>query len=134
MPCAKANLLIVDDVPSIRMVLSQVLAKNGYTARSAADGFSALAEIRREAPDFLISNLNMPGMSGFELLSVVRRRFPAIRVIAMSVFSEDEILSGVAADAFFQKGRGFGDLLMILESLPQPERWAQQPAAAPAPV
>lgn len=76
----------------------------------------------------------MPGMSGFELLSVVRRRFPAIRVIAMSVFSEDEILSGVAADAFFQKGRGFGDLLMILESLPQPERWAQQPAAAPAPV
>ena len=50
----------------------------------AEDGFSALAEIRKEVPDILLSDLNMPRMSGFELLSVVRRRFPSIRTIAMS--------------------------------------------------
>jgi CheY-like chemotaxis protein len=83
------------------MVLSQVLAKNGYTARSAADGFSALAEIQREVPDILISELNMPGMSGFELLRLVRRQFPSIRAIAISAFSGEEISPGVAADAFF---------------------------------
>ncbi len=135
MPDARASLLIVDDALSIRMVLSETLARNGYTARSAEDGLSALAEIRREVPDFLIADLNMPGMSGFELLRVVRQQFPSIRAIAMSgAFSGDGIPSGVAADAFFQKGRGFGDLLKKMKSLPPPERRAQQPAAASAPV
>jgi CheY-like chemotaxis protein len=135
MPDTKANLLIVDDALSIRMVLSQIFASNGYTTRSAEEGFSALTEIRREVPDFLISDLNMPGMSGFELLRVVRREFPSIRVIAMSgAFSGDEMPSGVAADAFYQKGRAFGDLLKMMKSLPPPARWAQQPSAAPSPV
>jgi len=135
MPAAKASLLIVDDALSIRMSLSQILARNGYTARSAEDCVSALAEIRREVPDYLISDLNMPGMSGFELLRVVRRQFPSIRAIAMSgAFLGDEVPSGVAADAFFQKGRGFVDLLKMIKSLPQPDRWAQRHAAAPPPV
>lgn len=42
--------------------------------------------MRDEFPEFLLSDLNMPGMSGFELLSVVPRRFPSIRTIAMSGF------------------------------------------------
>jgi len=136
MPDAVATLLIVDDAPSIRMVLSQILAINGYTTRTAAEGFSALNEIRRQVPDFLISDLNMPGMSGFELLRVVRRQFPSIRTIAMSgAFSGDGIPPGVAADAFYQKGRGLDGLLKMMKSLPQPARWAaQQPAAAPSPI
>ena len=134
MPCTKESLLIVDDAPSIRMVLSQLLARNGYISRSAEDGSSALAEIRREVPDFLLSDLNMPGRSGFDLLRVVRRQFPSIRVIAMSAFSAEAIPSGVAADAFFQTGRGFGDLFRIIKSLPLPARRAQQPATAPSPV
>ena len=135
MPCTKESLLIVDDAPSIRVSLSEFLASDGYTTRSAEDGSSALAEIRREVPDLLLSDLNMPGMSGFQLLRVVRRQFPSIRVIAMSgAFSGDEIPSGVSADGFFQKGRGIDDLLRIMKFLPQPARLAQQPAAAPPPV
>jgi CheY-like chemotaxis protein len=119
----KANLLIVDDEPSVLMSLSLVLAEIGYRVRSAADGFSALLQIRQEAPDILISDLNMPSMSGFELLSVVRRRYPAIKVIAMSgAFSGDEVPSGVAADAFYQKGSSIVSLLRIMDSLPRPER------------
>jgi CheY-like chemotaxis protein len=119
----KARLLIVDDEPSVLMSMSLVLAEIGYRVRSAADGFSALLEIRQENPDILISDLNMPGMSGFELLSVVRRRFPAIKVIAMSgAFSGNEVPSGVAADAFYQKGSSIASLLRIMESLPRPER------------
>jgi CheY-like chemotaxis protein len=91
--------------------------------RSAADGFAALRELRRESPEILLSVLYMPGMSGFELLSVVRRRFPAIKVIAMSgAFSGNEVPLGVAADAFFQKGSSIASLLRIMDNLPRPER------------
>jgi CheY-like chemotaxis protein len=120
MPETKASLLIVDDEPSIRESLSFVLTEVGYSVRATEDGFSALIEIQKEIPDIILSDLNMPGMSGFELLSVVRRRFPAIPMIAMSgAFSGDEVPSGVVADAFYQKGSSLGALLMIMGALPR---------------
>jgi len=65
----------------------------------------------------------MPGMSGFELLSTVRKRYPSIRLIAMSgAFSGGEAPSGIAADAFYQKGCGAGSLLKIIGALPRLER------------
>jgi CheY-like chemotaxis protein len=130
MPCTKEKLLIVDDEPSIRESLSWVLTEIGYSVRAAEDGISALIEIRKEIPDMILSDLNMPGMSGFEFLSVVRHRFPDIRAIAMSgAFSGNEAPSGVAADAFYQKGSGVRSLLKIMENLTPSKRMpAQQPA------
>jgi CheY-like chemotaxis protein len=120
---SKAKLLIVDDKPSIRTSLSLLLAEIGYSVRCAVEGFSALRELRNEIPDILLSDLNMPRMAGFELLRVVRRRFPSIQVIAMSgAFSGDEVPSGVAADAFYQKGSSIGALLRIIEHLQLMER------------
>ena len=119
----KESPLIVDDAPSIRATLSWALTDFGYSVRAAEDGFSALTEIRKEIPDIILSDLNMPGMSGFEFLSVVRRRFPGVALIAMSgAFCGDEGPSGSAADAFFQKGCGVRALLKIIEGLPRPER------------
>jgi|ERR1017187_759124 CheY-like chemotaxis protein len=118
-----ASLLIVDDEPSIRYSLSCVLTEIGYQVRSAEDGISALLEIGSDAPEILLSDLHMPGMSGFELLSEVRQRFPAIQTIAMSgAFLGDEVPSGVAADGFYQKGSSMGSLLRIMSSLPRRER------------
>jgi CheY-like chemotaxis protein len=135
MPSTKTELLIVDDEPAIRKSMSLVLQQFEYVVRSADNGFSALEEMNKVIPDVLLSDLNMPGMSGFELLRLVRRRFPAIRVIAMSgAFSGDEVPFGVIADAFYQKGSAIGNLLKILTPLPQPDRMAQRPNAAPAPV
>lgn len=135
MPCTKERLLIVDDDPSIRLSLSLLLSEIGYRVRCAQDGFSALCELRVEIPDILISDLNMPGMAGFELLSVVRRRFPAMLVIAMSgAFSGNEVPSGVLADAFFQKGSSMGALLQIIEALAHVERRTPLPAGASSTV
>ena len=128
----KGSILVVDDDESIRNSLSQIFVYLRYRTRSAEDGIAALVEMRREIPDILISDLNMPNMSGFELLSVVRRRFPAVRVIAMSgVFSEDAIPCGVTADAFYQKGGGMDELLKTVEKRPWP---AREPASAPDPI
>jgi len=76
----------------------------GYEVRTASDGFVALAELRRSLPDIIISDLSMPNMSGFELLSVVRRRFPHIPVIAISGHFNSVAPTGLIADAFFGKG------------------------------
>jgi CheY-like chemotaxis protein len=122
MPGAKIKILIVDDDDALRTSLSSIFTTFGHTVRSAEDGFSALVEIRRSIPDVLISDLNMPGMSGFELLSVVRRRFPQIQTIAMSgAFSGEGLQLGVAADAFYEKGKGLGALLFSVNDVTQPE-------------
>ncbi|MGB0064391.1 MAG: response regulator [Terracidiphilus sp.] len=131
MPSKNERLLIVDDEPAIRISLSSMLFQIGYPVRAAENGIAALIEIRREIPDMILSDLNMPCMSGFEFLSVVRRRFPAIPVIAMSgAFCGDEVPSGVAADAFYQKGSDVRSLLKIMESL-TPPKWTpvRQPSS-----
>lgn len=136
MPKATVNLLVVEDDAALRMSLSHIFAAFGHHVRCAADGFSALSELRVEVPDVILSDLNMPGMSGFEFLSVVRRRFPTVKVIAMSsAFAVDDIPLGVAADAFYQKGSNLGSLLQIMEGMTTP---APLPpfthSSAPAPI
>jgi CheY-like chemotaxis protein len=114
------KLLVVDDAPSIRSSISGMLAEIGYIVRTAGDGLEALVAIRMDGPNILLSDLNMPGMSGFELLRVVRLRYPSIQVIAMSgSFSGEEVPSGVIADAFYQKGCSIRSLLRIIEGLSQ---------------
>jgi len=119
MPDLKASVLIVEDEEFLRTSLVQIFTVLGHRVRCASDGLAGLIEMRREIPEILLSDLNMPGMSGFELLSVVRRRFPAIRVIATSgAFSGTVVPYGVTADAFYEKGRSVAVLLKAIESLP----------------
>lgn len=99
------RILIVDDEPSLRQVGKMLLEAQGYEVHSASDGFEALATMKKALPDLIISDLRMPNMNGFEFLSVVRRRFPMIPVVAMSgEFSGLSIPESVLADAFFPKG------------------------------
>lgn len=103
------------------MVSPSELDEIGFSVRSAENGLSALVEIGRKVPDVVLSDLNMPRMSGFEFLQLVRRHFPLIHLIAMSgAFVGDEVPSGVAADAFYQKGSGVRCLLKIIERFAQP--------------
>jgi CheY-like chemotaxis protein len=114
------TVLVVDDKEWIRIAISLVLEEFGYSVRCAEDGHSALREIHQEKPDVLVSDLSMPGMSGFELLINVRRLFPAIKVIAMSgSFSSKEVPPGVLADAFYPKGGSVSALLQTFRVLPR---------------
>lgn len=100
----KYRILVVDDEPSIRSISELLLVKKGYEVRTAGDGFEALVKLRRALPDVIISDLTMPNMSGFELLSVVRRRFPQIPIIVISAAYAGLAPGSVIADAFFYKG------------------------------
>jgi len=101
------KVLFVDDEPGMREIMAILLHEDGYEVLTASDGLDALAKIRASKPDLIISDLNMPRMSGTELLSVVRRRFPAIPSIAISESYErsDRLPPGVLADAFYPKER-----------------------------
>jgi len=107
-----SDIVVVDDNPVLLSVLSEIFKESGCTVRTASDGFEALVAIRDRMPDILISDLNMPRMTGFELLSIVRRRFPTIAVIAMSgAYSGATVPAGVAADGFYAKGSSSIDRL-----------------------
>lgn len=116
---AKVHLLLVEDEPTIRALFAALLTAAGFSVAQAEDGFAALEQVRRRRPALILSDLNMPRMTGFELLSIVRRRFPEMHVIAMSgAFAGDSVPDGVAADAFYEKsGRHISTLVEVIESL-----------------
>lgn len=139
---SKREILVVDDDASIRKSMVLLLGSAGYRVRTAIHGLDGLLQLRRTLPSVVIAELNMPQMSGFEFLSVVRRRFPEISVIAMSgAYSfEDGVPSGVIADAFYAKG-GSGspgsllstvaDLIQTLESQAAAHQRESPPAWIP---
>ena len=98
------RILVVDDDPLIRETSALILIREGFQVRTSEDGFSALVQLRTALPDLIIADLRMPNMSGFEFLSVVRRRFPQIPVIAISGDFNAASSNDLLADAFFQKG------------------------------
>jgi CheY-like chemotaxis protein len=115
---SKCQILVVDDEPNVRESVLMTLIAAGHDVVAAEDGFRALSQLRKKLPDVVLSDLDMPGMSGFELLSVVRRRFPLISTVAMSgAYVGDEVPSGVIADGFFAKGSQSKNLLRTIQRL-----------------
>ena len=105
-PNSKTRILVVEDDATVRFTISKLLSNHGYDVSIAVDGFDALLQLRQKVPDLILSDLNMPQMSGFELLSVVRRRFPEILVVASSgAYDSSAVPNGVIADAFYAKGQ-----------------------------
>jgi CheY-like chemotaxis protein len=99
------RVLVVDDEPSVREAAGAILESQGFEVLTVADGLDGLKALSGSLPDVVISDLNMPRMSGFEFLAIVRKRFPRIATIAMSgEYITGEKPSGILADAFLQKG------------------------------
>ena len=126
------RILIVDDDPDICALCKMLLETRGYEVLTAGGGFEALLALRHSLPDIIISDLNMPVMSGYEFLSVVRRRFPTVSVIVISgECSGVSFPESVCTDAYFAKGQYSPDSLFakLAELIESPPRY---PAARPA--
>ncbi|HZM35071.1 MAG TPA: nitrogen regulation protein NR(I) [Burkholderiales bacterium] len=98
---------IVDDDRSIRWVIEKALSREGIDFDSFSSAQEALDALSGGAPEVLISDIRMPGLSGLELLQAVKERHPAVPVIVMTAYSDLD--SAVAA---FQGG--------AFEYLPKP--------------
>lgn len=130
------RILLVDDETALLELGKILLSTQGYEVLCAEDGFEALAALKRSLPDIIISDLRMPNMSGFEFLSVVRRRFPLIPVIVISgEFTRASVPETVLADAFFAKGSYsppelFARISSLIQELPTRPKMGKQNRAA----
>jgi two-component system nitrogen regulation response regulator GlnG len=79
---------LVDDDASIRWVLERALRNDGMAPRAFESAEPALAALRRESPDVLITDIRMPGTSGLELLRLIRDARPQLPVIVMTAHSD----------------------------------------------
>ena len=81
------NILVVDDEPVVLDVLSDVLAREGFTVTLAPRASAALEELAARSFDLVLSDIRMPGMDGFELLRRIARSHPATDVILMTGYA-----------------------------------------------
>ncbi|PZN31340.1 MAG: nitrogen regulation protein NR(I) [Proteobacteria bacterium] len=106
-PVKPLNVWLVDDDASIRWVLERALRQGGMAPTAFEHADTALAALRRDRPDVLITDIRMPGRSGLELLTEIRGSQPELPVIVMTAHSDLD-----AAVAAYQGG--------AFEYLPKP--------------
>jgi len=95
-----------------------LLMSAGYDVAMAENGAGALLQLNRMLPDLIVTDLNMPQMSGAELISQVRSRYPQISIVAMSGdYQDDAVPAGITADRFYPKGQAPHNLLRAIMSL-----------------
>ena len=126
------RILLVDSDETLLSTSAAILGDAGYVVRTARDGFEALAALQGSVPEVLITELHMPGMSGFELLGVIRKRFPSIAVIAMSdQFTPLSMPGGLLVDRFMgKKDAPAMELLELVRQLTSEGPLRGQPAKA----
>ncbi|HCZ32049.1 MAG TPA: two-component system response regulator [Holophagaceae bacterium] len=84
------RVLIVDDVPIIRLSLQRILAKAGYHCREAEDVPQALKALEEEAAELVLCDIQMPGASGLDLVKALQPRIPDTSVVMVSSTEDAE--------------------------------------------
>ncbi|MEL6553304.1 MAG: response regulator [Cyanobacteria bacterium J06621_11] len=79
-----ANILVADDEKSIRLTIQQALSIQGYDVSVAADGPTALEQLKKASADLLLLDIQMPGMTGIEVLQAAMEQQPSLKVIMVS--------------------------------------------------
>ena len=114
------RILVVDDEPGMRDMLADALALASYETHTAVDGFDALKRIRAEKFDLVISDVNMPRMSGFELLQDLREHNDETPVILLTARGErNDVTAGLkfGADDYVTKPFGLEELTLRVAAI-----------------
>ncbi|PWB68705.1 two-component system response regulator [candidate division GN15 bacterium] len=112
------TVLIVDDEPVIQSLLEKILSREGYKTFVAGDGATALKMLESQPVSLVLSDIKMPGMSGFDLLKEIKSRYPRIGVIIMTAYGDtftvkDALLLG--ADEYITKPFKSYEVSLVVE-------------------
>jgi DNA-binding NtrC family response regulator len=99
---AACSILVVDDEPGIRELLCMILETAGNRVSSAKDGNEASKVMASTPVDVVITDLLMPECDGLEFITEIRKKFPGVRIIAMSGGGH------VARDSYLRIAKNFG--------------------------
>jgi two-component system, cell cycle sensor histidine kinase and response regulator CckA len=93
------TILLVEDEPAVRRLVSQMLLLTGYTVLEAASGPEAIALITqcREPVNLLLTDIVMPSMSGGELADKLSQDYPYMRVLFTSGYMDDSVVNEIVA-------------------------------------
>jgi len=114
----RLSILVVDDEAVILESIRKILSAEGFAVRTSPDAESALTALRAQPPDIALLDLQLPILSGMELLEILRREFPPVAVIMMTGYSTVEnavaALHNGAFD-FLPKPFAFEELLSAVQ-------------------
>ena len=95
------NVWIVDDDRSIRWVLEKALQKADIPCKPFSEAESVLQAIKKEQPALILSDIHMPGKSGLEMLSEIKKSYPKLPIIIMTAYSDlDSAVASFQGGAF----------------------------------
>ena len=110
-----SRILIVDDEPDQRFMLRRIFEQAGHEVTEAGDGAAALAMVREQAPDLVVTDMMMPVMDGSELIRCLRGE-PATAHIPILAATGDPRFAG-AADAVVSKPHYWHHILAVADNL-----------------
>jgi two-component system KDP operon response regulator KdpE len=108
-----SGILVVDDEAQIRRVLRTALSAHGYVIREVATGEEAVAAVRKERPDLILLDVNMPGMGGLQAARDIREMSdaPIIMLTVRNAERDKVIALDAGADDYVVKPFGIEELL-----------------------
>ena len=90
MPDTSFEILIIEDEPTLREQIAQLIALWGYRVRIAEDVPTALSELERALPDIVLTDLVLPDQPGYVVLEHVQKRWPHLPVLVMTAYASLE--------------------------------------------
>jgi two-component system phosphate regulon response regulator PhoB len=123
--------LVVDDEPEIRLMLTEILQDEGFVAHAASDTASGLAAIADVAPDVVLLDVGMPSMNGLDMLTEIRRRgeLPVILVTGRGGETDRVVGLRMGADDYVVKPFSSPELVARIHSVVRRSRSAQIPVS-----
>jgi two-component system response regulator AtoC len=96
-----SKVLVVDDEENIRVMLKALLGKHGYEVLDAENASEALEIIQKDLPDFIVTDVRMPGLSGIEFVKIlVERQIPSTTIVMSAYGNVDSAIEAIRAGAY----------------------------------
>ncbi len=114
----EVSILVVDDEPMMRELLTKILERDGYRVLAAEDGIAAMEILDTEDVAIVLSDLQMPRMGGFDLLKKIKADYPGVGMVMMTSYGDtytvkDALLLG--ADEYITKPFKNHEISLVVE-------------------